>query len=101
MADEAFSYKLEPGAYAFGEPAAIKVVGSGGQTHLWVGLANANRSCLGVLDGTALVKMAEEILRRTKGSKQISKTPGTTSGAVLGRTAAPTKSFRSDGRRRG
>lgn len=87
---------LEPGNYAFGERPVLRVVGTGPQTHLWIGLDNRNGSCLGVLHGKGLdtllaIAAARKGARQAKGGSE----------RDLGRAAEPTKSFRPDGRRRG
>ena len=85
---------LQAGNYAFGEKAVIRIVGTGNETYLWVGLANTNGSCLGVLHGTKLKQLLEvaDARRRRRGPKQ---------GKDLGRTAETVKATRPGGRRRG
>jgi len=89
------SIPLEAGAYAFGEPAVARVVGHGAQAHVWVGLANRNASCLGVLHGKDLDRLLAAVAARKGGDAARRNAPD------LGRTAEPKKAFRPDGRRRG
>lgn len=86
-------FRMEGGNYAFGEPVAARLLGEGADVYLWVGLDNKNHSCLGVLQGVALLRLAEEIIRRKRGS---SLAPGR---PALGRTAEPLAGPRPEGRR--
>jgi len=92
MADD-LTLELIPGNYAFGERAVIRVVGTGNETYLWIGLDNKNGSCLGVLHGKHLQQLLDVTYRRKTRR-------GPPPPKDLGKTARAVKAFRPDGRKR-
>ena len=67
--------KNESGPYAFGAPTFFRVMGSGSQTYITVGVKTASTTdedktenrCLCVLQGAQVKELIKELTRRTKG----------------------------------
>lgn len=62
-------WRLDPGPYAFGERAEVRLHGDGDKVFLWVGIASRAGqpgldSCLGVLPAHFSEQLANAILRR-------------------------------------
>lgn len=92
---EDLTITLQPGNYAFGERAIVRIVGTGNETYLWIGLDNKNGSCLGVVHGKELEQLLTHAARRRARRGQ----PPPASN--MGKTAEAVRAMRTDGRRRG
>lgn len=90
MASDSRKIPLNPGGYAFGEKPIARVIGTGKQTSVWIGLNNVNGSCLGELSGKALDALLEQV-NEARSARRYPTAPERTENERIGRLAQPTK----------